>query len=258
MKIFVINLERSQDRREFMHRQLEPLGLAYEFFRATDASRGELAGVSRYDERLALRWLGHALQPSEVGCFASHYRLWQHCVSTNCSLVVMEDDVHLQPGFSKAVTAATDTVITHHFVRLCGLANRPYRALTDFADGHRLVRYLKGPRGTQCYAISPAGAAALLRGADRWIDAVDLYIDAFWLHGLTSYAIVPFHVLHDMDNGPASLIGDGRWAAARPLGHKLRREATHLVYRLCRGLFNLRQDWRERRKPETPALPLHR
>ncbi|WP_420468506.1 glycosyltransferase family 25 protein [Panacagrimonas sp.] len=246
MKIFVINLERSQDRREFMCRQLDALGLSYEFFRATDASRGELDGVSRYDERLALRRLGHALQPSEVGCFASHYRLWQRCVADDLPLVVMEDDVQLEAGFACAMTAATAIVDSHRFVRLCGLASRGYRDLGKLSDGHRLVRYLKGPRGTQCYALAPAGAQRLLQGAQRWFDAVDLYIDAFWLHGLASYAVLPFHVRHDMDHGPASLIGSGRWAARRPLLHKLRREATHLAYRLRRGLFNLRQLWRER------------
>jgi len=58
----------------------------------------------------------------------------------------------------------------------------------------RLVRYRKGPVGTQCYAISPDGARALLRHADRWTEPVDRYIDRFWLHGVHSYAIHPFPV----------------------------------------------------------------
>lgn len=56
------------------------------------------------------------------------------------------------------------------------------------------MRYRKGPVGTQCYALSPAGAQALLRHADTWLEPVDRYIDRFWLHGIQSYALHPFAV----------------------------------------------------------------
>lgn len=232
-----------------MSAQLVALGLEHEYFRGIDAARGDLQGLSRYDERKAIRWLGHALQPSEVGCFASHFRVWELCVKRNEPLVVMEDDVVLEPGFAQAVKLASEHIQRRRFIRLCGLAKRTEKLIEPLTDGYRLVRYLKGPRGTQCYAISPDGARALLRGAQVWIDAVDLYIDGFWLHGLASYAITPYHVLHEAEGAPSSLIGQVRWAARRSLGSKLRRETTHFFYRLRRGWFNFRQNGRDHAAP---------
>ena len=245
MKAVVINLDRSVDRREFMRRQLDALRVDHEFFRGTDASRGDLAGVSRYDEPEALRRLGHALQPSEVGCFASHYRAWELCVERGLPLVIMEDDVSLESGFLPALHLCEQQIAGRQFIRLCGLASRKTKVVQKLPGGFSLVRYRKGPRGTQCYAISPEGARALMDHARVWIDAVDLYLDSFWLHGLVSYAITPFHVLHEVEGAPRSLIGDSRWSASRPLGRKLRRETTHWIYRIRRGWFNVLQDYRE-------------
>lgn len=256
MRVHVINLERSRDRRAFMQGQLRDLGIDYQFFAAVDASKGQLESVTRYDERAALRWLGHPLQPAEIGCFASHYLLWEQCARSGEPLVVVEDDVVLEPAFVHALALAAQRIEQRRFIRLCGLARRRTRLMEELPGGYRLVRYLKGPRGTQCYAISPDGARALLDGARVWIDAVDLYLDGFWLHGLASYAITPYHVLHEADGSPRSIIGEGRWEVPRPLGRKLRREATHLTYQVRRAWFNLRQRWRERieQRQHLPAV----
>lgn len=223
-----------------MRAQLDRLGLAYEFFRGVDASKGELAGISRYDERLALRKLGHPLTTAELGCFASHYLLWQQCVEAGEPLVAMEDDVLIAPAFTTALRLAAERIESRRFIRLAGIWESPYRRVEALADGHELVRYRKGPVGTQCYAVSPAGARALLDRADVWIDAVDKYVDAFWIHGVASFAIRPFHIGHDQHGTPASVVNETRSPYRRPLAAVLRRKLTHLGYRLRRIAFNLR------------------
>lgn len=241
MKILVINLERSRERREFMRTQLDSLGLNYEFFLAVDASLGELEGRSRYDEDLAMRKMGHPLRAGEVGCWASHYGVWQRCVTLGTPVLVMEDDVALAPGFPAAVALASERIAERHFIRLFGIWDSPCRICESLADGHSLVRFLKGPVGAQCYVVSPTGAATLLKHADVWIDAVDKYIDAFWIHGLASFAIKPFHLTHNHEGGPPSVIDETRTRYRRPLVSVLRRKATHIGYRIRRIVFNLRQ-----------------
>ncbi|CCF80089.1 putative lipopolysaccharide biosynthesis protein [Helicobacter bizzozeronii CCUG 35545] len=35
----------------------------------------------------------------ELGCYASHYSLWQKCIQLHEPIAILEDDVHLKPHF---------------------------------------------------------------------------------------------------------------------------------------------------------------
>jgi glycosyl transferase family 25 len=108
----------------------------------------------------------------------------------------------------------------------------------DLGGGHRLVRFLQGPVGAQCYALSPGGAAALLRKAERWIEPVDLYLDAFWRHGLACKAILPFEAAERPRTAAnRSTIGDRK--QKRTGLAKLAREGTRLSEMLARLGYNL-------------------
>ena len=246
LPIFVINLERSPDRRHFMQKQFDSLGLRADFFAAVDASRGDLEGISRYDEDRALWTMGHPLAPGEVGCFASHYRLWERCVAMQTPIVVMEDDVRIDAGFQAALEHTRGLIHRYGFVRLSALFERRYQIVTQLDSRHQLIRYLKGPYGTQCYALAPTGAQILIDHAKVWINAVDSYIDAFWTHGLASLAITPFHVASDEHGADASTIGLGRFRTPRPWYRELRRNITHFHGRVQRMIFNLRYGSRSR------------
>jgi glycosyl transferase family 25 len=248
MKLVVISLERALDRRARMREQLDALGLEFEFFDAIDASKGQLVGVSRYNEACALRMLGHALLPAEVGCFASHYLLWKHCAESGEPIIVMEDDLELGPLFAKLPILLKAPLQRYGFIRLAGLVPRSSQNIERLPDGFRVVRYFKGPRGTQCYALDPKAARALLKKAEMWIDAVDLYVDAFWIHGVSSYAVLPSQVGHLKAAVAASSIGDVRWERRRSGFERLRRGLTRMVWSWRRQWFNLRCSLRSRRR----------
>lgn len=240
MKIVVINLERSTDRLAFMQAQFDSLGLRAEYFKAIDASRGDLDGLSRYDERKALRILGHPLSPGEVGCFASHYLLWKRCAASGEPLVIMEDDVRMRPGFVRALALAEHEIERCRFLRIAGLFRRRFHTIARLDSEHSLIRFLKGPYGLQCYALSPAGAQRLVDHASIWINAVDTYVDQFWEHGLASFAIVPFHLSSGSDETPPTTIGQARYEIQRSWHRSVRRNLTQLWYRMRRAAFNFR------------------
>lgn len=191
-----------------MARQLDALGISHSFFNAVDASKGEHLRVSRYAPRWALWLRRRYMTPAEIGCFASHYLLWQRCASGAHPMVIMEDDVSIEPGLVEVLALAGETVGDLGFIRLAGLNDVPAVVIHRLGNARRIVSLLKGASGTQCYAISPDGARKLLAKADRWIEPVDDYIDRFWTHGMRSTAILPFHV-HQNEDEP-SLIGEHR------------------------------------------------
>ncbi|GAA8073180.1 hypothetical protein HpDR115_05410 [Helicobacter pylori] len=48
-------------------------------------------------------WCCGELLPQEFGCYLSHYLLWKECVKTNQPVVILEDDVTLEPHFMQAL-----------------------------------------------------------------------------------------------------------------------------------------------------------
>ncbi len=58
------------------------------------------------------------LLPREFGCYLSHYLLWRECVKTNQPVVILEDDVALEPNFMQALEDCLKSPFD--FVRLYG------------------------------------------------------------------------------------------------------------------------------------------
>lgn len=112
MKIFVINLEKDQARRESMERQLAALGLDYEIFPATLGSaltEPELAKC--FDERRSIRNFGFRLIPAHIGCSLSHARLYDEIARRGLpSALILEDDVILPPNLEEVVTVVEKTL----------------------------------------------------------------------------------------------------------------------------------------------------
>nr|BCI58528.1 lipopolysaccharide biosynthesis protein [Helicobacter pylori] len=58
------------------------------------------------------------LLPQEFGCYLSHYFLWKECVKLNQPIVILEDDVTLEPNFMQALEDCLKSPFD--FVRLYG------------------------------------------------------------------------------------------------------------------------------------------
>ncbi|ANH48151.1 lipopolysaccharide biosynthesis protein [Helicobacter pylori] len=58
------------------------------------------------------------LLPQEFGCYLSHYFLWKECVKTNQPVVILEDDIALEPNFMQALEDCLKSPFD--FVRLYG------------------------------------------------------------------------------------------------------------------------------------------
>ncbi|AGR63192.1 lipopolysaccharide biosynthesis protein [Helicobacter pylori UM299] len=63
-------------------------------------------------------YVGDGLTLPELGCYLSHYLLWKECVKTNQPIVILEDDVTLEPNFMQALEDCLKSPFD--FVRLYG------------------------------------------------------------------------------------------------------------------------------------------
>lgn len=241
MKICVISLKRSPERRENIKKQLDDLGLDFEFFDAVDGrAQPPHPLFAKYDYFKRL-WLTNGRMPSkgEMGCYASHYLIWQECVASGESSLVIEDDSYVKPVIVELLPHLEEKVEHYGFLRLEPETSKCKLYSKAKHDGYEIFFMDNNFGGTRSYAIAPQAAQKLLDGSKRWCMPVDNYIGSLYLHGMPSYqvypTIIPTLEEHPEEFGTTIQLGEEKKAKWY---RKLSRE-TYSVYRkLAMKLFN--------------------
>lgn len=231
LDIVIVNLARSTERKAAMTALMDLLGLPYSFFEAIDGRAGRHALFDRFDSRLAEIRRGFTLTPGELGCYASHYLLWERAVREDRSLLIFEDDIALNDNFLAAYRAAAETIGKYGLLRFSGHKQRPWAKVATVDAGLNIVRLKIGPHGTSCYAVSPQAAKKLMETADVWFEPVDCHLDRFWTHGVNCYGFSPWPVTHMAETAAQSEI----WQGAQ-------REKKSRRFRKLRALYRARDD----------------
>lgn len=101
MRAYVINLDRSADRRRHMRRELQKTGLDYELIRAIDARDLDLEDSSLVSPDMA----AESPFPGTIACPLSHLVAYRKILVDGCDeALVLEDDVMLPPDLGRIVT----------------------------------------------------------------------------------------------------------------------------------------------------------
>lgn len=195
MRVHVINLESSVARRVALEQRLASMGIDFEISRAVAGRIGYEAFASCDLRRYALN-TGRAPSDGEVGCYASHLHLWQHCAATGTPLVIMEDDAEPLPSFAAALDAARAIIDRYGFVRfeyegpVRHARTRPIETIEGFTT-HYFIKY---PYGAMCYALSPPVARAFGAASRELRAPVDQFIKRCWEHRQPLYGLLPYSV----------------------------------------------------------------
>jgi glycosyl transferase family 25 len=239
MRVYVINLESSAERRARLGQQLTALGVDHEFFRAVDGRAGA-AAFAACDLRQFKLNTGRAPSDGEIGCYASHLLLWQRCAETDEPLVVMEDDAEPQPTFAAALDVARVLIGRYGFLRFeYDGPGQPARTRHVETVGAFTAHYFaKYPYGAMCYGLSPAVARAFVAGSLKLRAPVDQFIKHCWEHRQPLYGLLPYTVRE----GPLAAASTirARTKEALPPGLRLQRALHKLATRFRRIAFNQR------------------
>lgn len=269
LKILVINLARSTERREGMRRQLEALGLDFEFVAAVDGRDFDVQAHPAYDSARRRRAFGRDLNGGELGCLLSHRAIFQRMVDEGLEQVlVLEDDVVLGADFldvMPSILAASAHYDIVRFLSAAKIARLRQRKVWPLAKGYCLARLETTPGGAYAYLITRRAAGKLLsRMARNWLP-VDTLMGRAWEHGLNWLIVWP--ALADYDRSIDPDISFARYyKGARLTG------AEKLRYRFTRAGFKIAESigkrwvfwsrwWADRqllrqaksRPPENPA-----
>ena len=204
MKIFVINLPSSSDRRPFISKKMEDIGIDFEFFSAIDGRKGlpqDLANCP--DDKHRIYFRSRPLSSGEKGCYASHYRLWQKCIELQQPIVILEDDC-IPTSFFKQIHTKLPELHSkgYEYLRLQGQQGQ-FKVIEQLSD-LQIVLWKENLIGTVGYSISPAGAKKLIAKSKKWRCPVDNFIGESYRTNLLCTGIQPYAIEHD-DNQTSTI-----------------------------------------------------
>jgi glycosyl transferase, family 25 len=194
MKIFIINMEKSTDRKEFMQKQLNSLELDYSFIEAVTPDSKNFDKIIRYNNKKRMVRVGAPMSGGEIACFASHYSLWKKCIELDETIIVLEDDVKIRNNFISVVKQLEKSINNYKYIRLHGYFDHKYSVIETLSSTQTIVKCFKPPSGAAAYILTPFAAKRFIGKADEWCEAVDTYMDRFWYHGVECYAVMPYIV----------------------------------------------------------------
>jgi glycosyl transferase family 25 len=225
-----------------MDEQLNRLGLTYEFFDAIHGARHpDHPLFSKYDDekRARLRGSGASLRLAQLGCFASHYLLWEKCALEGDAIIVLEDDAILLPEFMAFCRNAAGFARRYGLVWLQPNRKIPRQAglALENIGPFTVKKFAKGFAGTTGYLLTPRTARALLDYCSEWVYPVDNTMDRFYDHKVESIGLDPVCVTQDDDFESSINVPDD--GSKHSLPDTLRREYTNLKDALARTTHNL-------------------
>ena len=192
-RIFAISLARAKERRENIRRRLDSLGVDYEIVDAVD---GAAIDLSRYADRLRPNKyrikFGHALARGEIGCFLSHYGLWEKMVAENIeSALVLEDDAVWDDDFVDVVARLPLVEWRWDLILLSARDCRIDRVLCDIGGGRKLARHKRRAWTMVAYMIRLSAAKKLIVHCREIRAAIDCLHSEYWKNGVDFCIVTP-------------------------------------------------------------------
>lgn len=147
--------------------------------------------------------------PGIVGCFDSHYRLWQHCVDLQEPILIFEDDAHVIRPYTPVVWQDVLIVASSHTKKM-----GKYQHLIDNpqADPPQALMYSQSTLpGAAGYAIHPAAAEKLVRCYRQSFLPADNAVNQYVVHIEIHSHMMGYAIDRDKTDGKSSLIRTRYW-----------------------------------------------
>ncbi|MFC3848147.1 glycosyltransferase family 25 protein [Helicobacter baculiformis] len=146
----------------------------------------------------AIKFRGKMMSLGELGCYASHYTLWQRCVALQEPICVLEDDIMLQSHFFESLAHLQEHIETLGWVRLMHLFS--YLKIPTTISKVQEIRENTCGSGTQGYCITPKVASIFLEvSKNKWVMPVDWVMENHYLHGVRNFVIEPFMIAEEQN-----------------------------------------------------------
>jgi glycosyl transferase family 25 len=171
IKSFIIHLSKIPSSLESalqLQQDLKSINIDAELFEGTYGNEAEelikkenrvVHNISFKGVEIDERGIAKAMRPGVIGCFYSHYRLWQKCAELNETICIFEDDVKI---VRPLIPVQFDDIL---ITVLGARKNRKYKQYLDTPTGTPAAEeyFNSSMPGTPGYMITPQGANKLLQ-----------------------------------------------------------------------------------------------
>ncbi|NBI42638.1 glycosyl transferase [[Haemophilus] felis] len=247
--IFVINLAKSTERKYFISEQFRVLSeatnqrLPYQFFNAINGKENpDFFLFQKYNEHKRLKIRANKLSLPQLGCWASHYLLWEKCVALNKPIIIIEDDAIINPNFLDAYNFLSSNQNDFEFLWLGKPSNfkltQKNKVIYQIPNSkNRVANFYDKWANTVSYFITPQAAKKLLNHCQEWIYEVDTQMERYWETNIPYLAIFPFCIEQDLSK--ESDISPYNHKEKIAFTHKLRREYFRILDHINKFFFDL-------------------
>lgn len=198
-KIFIINLEKSSNRRHFMCNQFDTLDIPFQFVKATLGKTLTTEEKRMFSTFNTFKNMGRDLHPNEKGCYLSHYYVWKKMVDENIDeAIIMEDDITISGDFKSIIknrkqwlpdnwgilNFAWDTHGDYDFQSSQPILNHIDYSLIEF-------RYLQSVMRSGSYMLNLEAAKVLINKSKPIRYVVDTLTGTQHIHQLPIHGVIP-------------------------------------------------------------------
>ena len=179
--VYVINLARSQDRRDALRASANKFSVDVRRVEAVEGkllTDDELVG---FDEAGFRRRHGKIALPAEIGCYFSHIRALEAIIAADEPFaVIVEDDVEFTPEFTPFITEAS-RLKGWDVIKLVNHRTAAFRGFCSVDKRFSIGRCLHGPSGSSAaYIVTLDGARRLLAGIKPMCLPYDVALERGW------------------------------------------------------------------------------
>lgn len=197
--VYIISLPQHQERRLIISKQLNRLGLKFEFIDGVDGKKLEQNALAKVDLNFCEEKFDHCMNISEIGCALSHIKTYEKIISENIkNAIILEDDAYLLSSFPRVLAAAIKSCPEFEFMYLFHGKAKSWPFKKKLVEGYKLARYRFPSKDSKRCIIGAVGYVLSLDGAKRLVElAYPVRMPADYLtgyiqwHRLKTYGIEP-------------------------------------------------------------------
>ncbi|WP_269845686.1 glycosyltransferase family 25 protein [Histophilus somni] len=238
-----MNLEKATERKHFISHQFTALQeqhpdivINYQFFTGVNGNTQPNHPLfAKYNQKKRYQRKGNEITLGQLGCYASHYLLWEKCVQLQQPIIVLEDDAILQPNFLAVYQFCFSAENQFEFFWLTHSNSSKIRTklIHTLPDSTKLEQHYFGYSNTTGYYLTPQAAQKFLEHSQEWIYNVDIFMDRFYENHVALLGVNPPCVKPDFSKQSQITMNKNN----RTFWVKLRREYFALLERIKRFVY---------------------
>jgi GR25 family glycosyltransferase involved in LPS biosynthesis len=231
MKIeaMVIHLSRATGRAKQVELLRSKLPVMTRAIDAIDGKTLNAAEMSHYKRKVMIPSYPFELRQTEIACFLSHRKCWQHIIDLKLdAAIILEDDVALDfPIFWKAVELSLSIIRPGDFIRFPIKQREADGVVVTYNSQVTIKKPEHIALGMVGQIVTREAAAKLLDASEKFDRPVDCFLQMNWLHKVDVLSVWPSGV----SEVSHSLGGSAIDHKTKNIGSKIKREILRPIYR---------------------------